>query len=37
MLTEHINETFAHIPIDTALDWIVNGGDAALYLEEDVE
>lgn len=37
MFTEYINKPFTHIPINTALDRIVNGGNTTFYLEKDIE
>ena len=37
MCTKYVNETFAHITVDTALNGVVNGGDAALYFEKNIE
>lgn len=37
MFTENINKPFTHIPINTALDRIVNGWNTTFYLEKDIE
>ena len=37
MLTKNINQTFTHIPVDAALDGVIDRGDSTFNLKKDVK
>ena len=37
VFAEYINETFAHVSINTALYRVINGGHFPLYFEKNIE
>ena len=37
MFTENINQPFAHVAIDTALDGVIDRGNATFYFKENVK